>query len=273
MDPFRVMHISDTHLSRAKPWFVSNLDAVVTIASARRPDLVVNTGDIALDGVSREDDLAFALQCHAAFASPVRAVPGNHDIGDNPWRADLAQPISESGRARYRRYFGDDFWVVEAGAWVLVGANAQLFGSGLPAEAAQWAFLAALPTRAAGRPLALFIHKPLFDRQPDEDGVDQRYVPPAHRHRLLNALATADLRLIASGHVHQHRQRRVDHVAHCWAPSTAYVLPDRLQPRIGTKRVGYVEYTLRADGIDITIAEPPELAQHDLDDFPLAYGH
>jgi hypothetical protein len=90
---------------------------------------------------------------------------------------------------------------------------------------------------------------------------------------LLNALATADLRLIASGHVHQHRQRRVDRVEHCWAPSTAYVLPDRLQPRIGTKRVGYVEYTLRADGLDVTIAEPPELAQHDLDEFPLAYGY
>jgi hypothetical protein len=89
--------------------------------------------------------------------------------------------------------------------------------------------------------VALFVRKPLFDRHPDEDVVNQRYVLPDHRRRLLAILGRADLRLVASGHVHQHRRRRVDDVEHCWAPSTAYVLPDRLQPRIGTKRVGYVE--------------------------------
>jgi predicted MPP superfamily phosphohydrolase len=97
---FRILQISDTHVSRQKPWFVSNFEAVVAIASAQRPDLVVNTGDISMDGATRDDDLAFAHECHAAFEVPVRAVPGNHDIGDNPWRPDLPQPINEERRAR-----------------------------------------------------------------------------------------------------------------------------------------------------------------------------
>lgn len=102
--------------------------------------------------------------------------------------------------------------------------------------------------------------------------MNQRYVTPEHRRRLLDVLGGTDLRLVASGHVHQHRRRRVGDVEHCWAPSTAYVLPDRLQPRIGDKSVGYVEYALHRSHVDVTIVEPP-LTHYDLDDFPLAYGH
>ena len=233
----------------------------------------MNTGDIALDGAGQEDDIAFARQCHEAFDLPVRAVPGNHDVGDNPWGAGIEQPITDERRSRYHRFFGDDFWLVDAGPWVLVGVNAQLFGSGLVGEHDQWKFLQTVPARAAGRALALFVHKPLFDRDPDEDQVNQRYVLPEHRHRLLGILGRGRLRLVASGHVHQHRRHRVDEVEHCWAPSTAYVLPERRQPTVGVKRVGYVEYALHPAGVDVTVAEPPELAQHDLDDFPLAYGH
>jgi hypothetical protein len=53
--------------------------------------------------------------------------------------------------------------------------------------------------------------------------------------------------------------------------STAFVLPDRRQPRIGTKRVGYVDYVFAEDRMDVRVVEPPELANHDLDDFPAAY--
>jgi 3',5'-cyclic AMP phosphodiesterase CpdA len=128
MDSFRVLQISDTHLSREKPWCVPNFTAMVSIVSTRRPDLVVNTGDLALDGADREDDLVFARSCHAALTVPLRAVPGNHDVGDNSWRAGVEQPITEERVARYRRHFGLDHWLVEAGRWLLIGLNAQLFG-------------------------------------------------------------------------------------------------------------------------------------------------
>ena len=269
---FRVVHISDTHLSRAKPWFLPNFEAMVGIVSARRPDLVVNTGDISFDGADHEDDLAFSRSCHAALPAPVRTIPGNHDVGDNPWRPGLDHAITDERLTRYRRYFGEDSWRVEAGTWILLGVNAQLLGSGLAAEARQWSFLASARADAGDRPLALFIHKPLFDQDPAEGDVNHRYVTPDNRRRLIDVLDGANLRLVASGHVHQHRSRRVANVDHCWAPSTAYVLPDRKQPRLGTKRVGYVAYTFRPRDVNVEIIEAPELTNHDLDAFPLAYG-
>ena len=273
MRAFRVIQISDTHLCRDRAWFLPNFEAIVGIVSGRHPDLVVNTGDIALDGVAREDDLTFARACHDAFDVPLRAIPGNHDVGDNPWRAGLEPTITDERLTRFRRHFGPDFWTVDAGAWILVGLDAQLFGSGLAAEDEQWSFLAALPARAAGRPLALFLHKPLFEHDASETVVSGRFVTPDSRRRLRQALHDTDLRLVASGHVHQHRRHRVGEVDYCWAPSTAYVLPDRRQPVIGHKRVGYVEYTFDPAGVEITVVEAPALANHDLDDFPLAYAH
>jgi 3',5'-cyclic AMP phosphodiesterase CpdA len=188
---------------------------VLRLISGLQPDLVINTGDISFDGADLEDDLAFARTCHAGLDVPFRAIPGNHDVGDNPWRQDLAQPITESRLSRYRHHFGDDHWLHEAGRWLLIG----------------------------------------------------RYIPPDHRRRLMELLG-ASVRVVASGHVHQHRQRRYGDVHHGWAPSTAFVLPDRRQPRLGTKQVGYIDYMFAEDRVDIRIVEPPKLTNHDIDEFP-----
>ena len=268
---FRVVQISDTHLSPHAAAFLPNFDAIVRIIASRRPDLVVNTGDIALDGARREDDLVFARRCHDRLDAPWVAIPGNHDLGDNPWRADLPELITDDRLARYRRHFGDDSWLVDAGDWLLAGVNAQLFGSGLVAEEAQWALLRSASDRAAGRPIALFIHKPLFRDDPAESDVSGRYVTPDSRRRLEAALRDADVRLVASGHVHQHRRHRAGGVAHSWAPSMAFILPDSRQPVIGVKRVGYVSYTFGAGTVDIETVEPPELTTHDRASFPDLY--
>jgi hypothetical protein len=64
---------------------------------------------------------------------------------------------------------------------------------------------------------------------------------------------------------------RLHDVEHCWAPSTAFVLPDHRQPRVGTKHVGYIDYAFGENRVDVRSVEPPELTNHDLDDFPAAY--
>jgi 3',5'-cyclic AMP phosphodiesterase CpdA len=269
--PFRVIQISDTHLSAGQPSLVHNFEAMTRIVAERRPDLVVNSGDIALDGTNREDDLAFARRCHDALDVPWIGIPGNHDVGDNPWQAALKEPVTDERVSRYRRHLGADWWVVEGGAWVLIGLNVQLFGSRLGSEEEQWTFLASAVAQAGGRPIALFVHKPLFKDAADEEESNGRYVPPDSRRRLRDALRGADVRVVASGHVHQHRRHRADGVDHCWAPSTAFVLPDRRQPRIGIKRVGYVAYTFDAGDVDVEIVEAPELVNYDRDQFPDLY--
>src|SRR5262245_43907480 len=102
-------------------WLVPNFEAMVRIISVLHPNLVVNTGDISFDGAGLEDDLAFARACHAELDVPFRAVPGNHDVGDNPWQRDDSQRITEPRLVQYRRYFGDDHWFVEAGRWMAIG--------------------------------------------------------------------------------------------------------------------------------------------------------
>jgi 3',5'-cyclic AMP phosphodiesterase CpdA len=44
MTPFRIIHISDTHLGAAHPWITANFEAMADIIARQRPDLVINTG-------------------------------------------------------------------------------------------------------------------------------------------------------------------------------------------------------------------------------------
>ena len=272
MSSFRVVHVSDTHLAADAHAFVTNFALTVDLIASRHPDLVVNTGDITLDGAHRPEDLVFARGWHERLDVPWLCIPGNHDVGDNPWTPDVADPITEERLARYRANFGEDWWLADAGAWVFLGVNAQLFGSGLDAEAAQWSFVETVAARTRGRPVALFVHKPLFKDDPGESAVVGRYVPPEPRRRLAHALQGADVRLVASGHVHQHRRHCVEGIEHAWAPSTAFILPDTRQPVIGVKEVGFVAYTFTADAVQVEIVEPPDLTRHDRGDFPDLYA-
>jgi len=250
MTAFRLVQISDTHLSRANPYFFANWDAVVAHINALKPDLILNTGDIALNGPDVEDDLAFAAEQHARLAAPLRTIPGNHDLGDNP--ADPTHPpkqaVTPARLQAYEKRFGLGFWSMNAGPWLLIGMNAQLFDTGLPAEEAQWAFLDNVFADAGARPVAVFLHKPLFKNRPDDtDTAKHRYVPPEPRLRLLGMMQRARVKIVGCGHVHQYRTFKHDGIDHVWCPSTAFILPDDLQPRLGEKRVGFVTYVFEND--------------------------
>ena len=80
---FRVAQVSDTHLSRDKPFFAANFAAAAAGVAASRPDLVVNTGDLSLDGAGTESDLEEARRLHDALRLPTRFIPGNHDVGES----------------------------------------------------------------------------------------------------------------------------------------------------------------------------------------------
>ena len=82
---FRVAQISDTHLSREKPFFVENFTIVATALAASGPDLVLNTGDMSLDGI--EKDVGYVEHCFepdGSHSSVLVHVPGlkRLDIAD-----------------------------------------------------------------------------------------------------------------------------------------------------------------------------------------------
>src|SRR5262245_15535775 len=101
-------------------------------ARTSAPDLVVNTGDMALDGVAEEHDLAEARRLHDAIGLPERFVPGNHDLGESHDVPDSKEtPISMASRQRYLSHFGDDYWQFDVPGWRLIGVNSQLLASNL----------------------------------------------------------------------------------------------------------------------------------------------
>jgi hypothetical protein len=114
--------------------------------------------------------------------------------------------------------------------------------------------------------VALFLHKPLYLNSPDDQELVEtaiRYVPMPARIHLVEMLRAVDLRLVASGHVHQRRDFTYSHTRHVWAPSTGFIISDTVQEVIGIKEVGLVDYRFQPDGFEVRHLRAP--GQMDID--------
>ena len=270
MPEFRLTQISDTHLARRLPSLTQNFHRLSEYIDATRPDLVVNSGDLAFDGPTNRDDLEFAGTLHASLPVACRYLPGNHDIGDNPTAVGPApsQPASEADRQTFLSVFGDDRWRFEAAGWCFIGLNSLVMNTGLASEAEQFDWLASELSSTHGKPAALFLHKPLYLDAPDDPELPAtsiRYVPMPARSRLIEMLRAVDLRLVGSGHVHQRRDFTFGHVKHVWAPSAGFIISDARQEVIGTKEVGLVEYRFQPDSFEVRHIRAPGQADVDMD--------
>lgn len=270
MSAFRLTQITDTHLGERYAAFVANFATVSQYIDDTRPDLVINSGDVAFDGSDHPQDLTFARELHDALPVDCRFIPGNHDIGDNPTQVGKppSQLPSERTRRQFTDAFGDDRWRFDAAGWSFIGLNSLIMNTGLACEAEQQEWLASELSTVRGRPLALFIHKPLFLQTPDDDEVAAtsfRYVPMPARSRLVDLLNSIDLRLVACGHVHQRRDYTYRNVRQIWAPSASFIIkPDEKQERIGVKEVGLVDYVFRPDGFEVHHTRAPGQVDVDL---------
>ena len=262
MPEFRLTQISDTHLARRLTKLTDNFHRVSEHIAATRPDLVINSGDLAFDGPTSRDDLAFAKTLHDALPVPCRHLPGNHDIGDNPTAIGPAptQPATEEERQAYLSIIGEDRWRFDEAGWCFIGLNTLIMNTSLESEVEQFDWLASQLTSTGGKPVALFLHKPLFLNTPDDPELAAsaiRYVPQPARRRLVEMFAAVDLRLVASGHVHQRRDYTYRHVRHVWAPSAGFIISDRMQEVIGIKECGLVEYRFAPDSFEVRHVRAP----------------
>jgi 3',5'-cyclic AMP phosphodiesterase CpdA len=268
MPEFRLTQISDTHLARRMTPLIDNFHRVSEYIDAKRPDLVLNSGDVAFDGPAEPDELEFARSLHDVLPVACRYLPGNHDIGDNPTAVGPApkQPVTEPSLQAYRATFGDDRWRFDAAGWCFIGLNSLIMNTGLADEAEQFDWLASQLAGAKGQPVALFLHKPLFLNAPDDPELEAtsiRYVPMPARSRLIEMLRAVDLRLVGSGHVHQRRDFTFGHTRQIWAPSAGFKIPDSRQEVIGIKEVGLVEYRFQPDSFEVRHVRAP--GQTDVD--------
>jgi len=270
MSEFRLTQISDTHLARRYPALTENFHRVSEHIDATRPNLVVNTGDLAFDAPTSGDDLEFAKSLHAALPVDCLYLPGNHDIGDNPTAIGTppSQPATEERREAFLSVIGDDRWCFEAAGWWLIGLNSLIMNTGLASEAEQFDWLGTQLARAGRKPVALFVHKPLFlntPEDPEREATAIRFVPQPERARLVDMFGAVDLRLVASGHVHQRRDFTYRHVRHVWAPSAGFVISDARQEKIGIKETGLVEYRFAPDSFEVRYVRAKGQADIDLD--------
>ncbi|WP_426434305.1 metallophosphoesterase family protein [Bradyrhizobium genosp. P] len=270
MAQFRLTQISDTHLARRHTLLTDNFHRVSEHIDAKRPDLVLNSGDVAFDGPTSRDDLVFAKELHRALPVDCLYLPGNHDIGDNPTAVDAApkQLPTEATRKAFTDLIGEDRWHFDAAGWCFIGLNSLIMNTGLDSEAEQFDWLATQFDKAVGKPVALFLHKPLYLDVPydaEQEATSFRYVPQPARRRLIEMFGKVDWRLVGSGHVHQRRDYTFEHVRHVWAPSVGFIVPDARQELIGIKETGLVEYRFQPDSFEVRHVRAPGQVDVDLD--------
>lgn len=260
--------ISDAHLGASHDPFGPNFDLAAQQIRDARPDLLLATGDLSLDGADSDADLAQARLRHAAIGIEWHAVPGNHDVGDE---ADLGgrQPWNTGRAARWEGHFGPRCWVRDLPGWRLVGLDTQ----SLLVEAPLWENLAEAISGAQGRAIALVQHKPLTEQALADTAVNYWPVLPAPRARLLGLFAERRPALVLSGHLHMWRDRLADGIRQVWAPSVGFIVGDAWQRPVGEKRLGWVEHRFYADGThDCMLRDVPGSHCHDLGEMPEVYG-
>lgn len=268
----RVVVVSDSHFSVRTPEAEQNWDAVVRHVETIRPEVVIHVGDVSVDGAHRPEELRLAREQLDRLSVPWLAVPGNHDVGDNAGDTAGDEDLTDDRLRQWRQEIGVDHWSAEVGRWRVVGINAQLFGAGSAEEKEQWDFLE--DTLGDARLTVLITHKPLTaDDEELATSPPYRFVPLPARRRLTALCHGGGVETVVSGHVHQRRQLEAAGMTHLWATTTWAVLPDYLQPVIGTKRCGILELGLPAEGPTVPAwVEPEGMAQLTLgEDIPSPY--
>jgi 3',5'-cyclic AMP phosphodiesterase CpdA len=261
----RVIQISDTHLSPGKTHFLDNWPPLARWIAEQRPDLVIHTGDVTVDGAGVEEDLRHAAGLMRELGVPFRAVPGNHDVGD-PGHRD--QPVDAERLCRWRTHFGTDRWVEDVENWRLIGFDAMLLGSGEPEEATQDEWLQTVISKAGDRHIAWFLHRPLFLESPDEGDTGYWSVKPRPRWRLVELVRCHSVELVASGHLHKTYDFRRDGTRYIWAPASAYLVGPGMKapPMPGENRLGAVVYEIDGGALEADIVPIPGLLPHWIDE-------
>ena len=262
----RIIQISDTHLSPGKAHFADNWAPLARWIVEQRPDLIIHTGDVTVDGAGVEEDMRYSAELMRGLGVRFRAVPGNHDVGD---AGHSHQPVTEERLQRWRTYFGPDRWVEDVEDCRLIGFDALLLGSGEREETVQADWLETVMNEAGGRQIAWFLHRPLFLDDPNEDDTGYWSVKPQPRTRLLDLVKRHSVALVASGHLHKAHDFRHDDTRYIWAPSSAFLVGPAMKapPMPGENRLGAVVYDIEAGVIEAKITQVPGLSPHWIDDF------
>jgi 3',5'-cyclic AMP phosphodiesterase CpdA len=257
----RIVQFSDTHISRLGGTPSENTSLLVDFLNEElRPDLVIHTGDVVILNPDSPDDRQAARQLLERIDAPLLVLPGNHDVGESG--DDVWMDISVTCKrvADFAGTWGADrfFRLGDAGTgsqdWAFIGINSERMSSGLPEEDEQWDWLASVADQVRGKPVMLFLHKPLWFPGGSRAGIT---VPEPDRDRLMSVLAGTRLRVVANGHLHRYRHTHEGDLLTVWAPSLTFAMPPDPDHGFGPSVSGVVEYQIDGDAVEACFLPVP----------------
>ncbi len=275
--------VADTHLE-ADPGAVANVRCARIMEAIRRrkPAFVLHLGDVVHplpDAPSHPAAAALAEAEFAAFACPVKYLPGNHDIGDKPLSGQPAKRVKAAFLAAWRERYGTDAFVHDVGALRIVAIDAPLLADEPAAEDALRRFLAASLEGRGDRRLVLATHYPVFLADEAEASSYDNVVPGCRR-ILLDYCRDNAVACVFSGHIHNYLYARRGPTTFHGAPSTAFLRRDYSElyrtadlaehGREDPWKLGFLWVEATAEGIAVDMVSLNDLAAFEAGRLPLA---
>ena len=178
---------------------------LIAMAMSRRPDFIVNTGDLIVHPGNREQWKKF-WQISSKIQVPYFVVVGNHDVDDKESETVWKEEVSLPGNELYYS------WVVGKSLFVVL--DAYYPDHDLKIEAAQLSWLEKTLNSQKYEHQFVFVHPPLYlNRGASHYGNSlDRY--PKLRDRLQNLFVQKKVDAVFVGHEHAYEKRLVDGVWH-----------------------------------------------------------
>ena len=183
----------------------ANFEFAIATANRLHPAFIVITGDL----INKAADPAQAAEFHriAAKLDPkikLYNAPGNHDVGNEPTPASLAQ---------YREHFGRDYYSFTSGeiTGIVLNSNLEKGAEKVPEEAAKmesWFRQELTRVKQSGaRHIIVFQHISFFLKDPTEE--DQYFnIPRPVRERYLRLMHEFGVQQVFAGHCHRNELGR-----------------------------------------------------------------
>ncbi len=199
---FRTPPLAGPEAASANLAFLGDLqrgvvDAAVPLARAlkeSRVDLMVSSGDFASHGEAPYFGVLLDAFDRAGVDTPVRVVPGNHDLFPRRSKDDTL------GGAIFERHFGPRHWTLRAGPVLVAGLDTG--ADWLLDEQLPW--LEAELARHSGVPWICVTHRPPWNFD------DPERTAYADLTELAPFFAKHKPALVISGHLHDYRDETID---------------------------------------------------------------
>ena len=178
----------------------------IETANKINPDFVVICGDMVHNSNS-DEQFQELIRISRLLNEDIKLywVAGNHDVGDKPTRAGLAQ---------YKEQFGEyNYSFQEENCYFIVLNSSICYDPGSVPD--EWDILTSflekelqLAASTQKRHKIIFMHHPLFLDDPNE-GDNYFVIPSARRSKIIDLITEYDVSAVFTGHLHRNNYKKI----------------------------------------------------------------